>query len=68
MGFAPTPGRVQVLDLASGPGVRVDRGIAAGDVIPPDFDSMVAKVIAYGRTRARGDRPAASARCASRPR
>ena len=51
MGFSPTPGRVQVLDLASGPGVRVDRGIAAGDVIPPDFDSMVAKVIAYGRTR-----------------
>src|SRR6478735_4532720 len=51
MGFAPTPGRVQVLDLASGPGVRVDRGISAGDVIPPDFDSMVAKVIAYGRTR-----------------
>ena len=51
MGFAPTPGRVQVLDLASGPGIRVDRGIAAGDVIPPDFDSMVAKVIAYGRTR-----------------
>ena len=31
--------------------MRVDRGIAAGDVIPPDFDSMVAKVIAYGRTR-----------------
>src|SRR4029079_18552316 len=51
MGFAPTPGRVQVLDLASGPGVRLHRGIAAGDVIPPDFDSMVAKVIAYGRTR-----------------
>src|SRR3954470_7037233 len=51
LGFAPTPGLVQVLDLASGPGVRVDRGIAAGDVIPPDFDSMVAKVIAYGRTR-----------------
>jgi len=51
LGFAPTPGRVQVLDLASGPGVRVDRGIATGDVIPPDFDSMVAKVIAYGRTR-----------------
>ena len=51
MGFSPTPGRVQVLDLASGPGVRIDRGISAGDVIPPDFDSMVAKVIAYGRTR-----------------
>src|SRR4051794_3977532 len=52
MGFAPTPGRVQLLDLASGPGIRVDRGIATGDVIPPDFDSMVAKVIAHGRTRA----------------
>jgi len=51
-GFAPTPGRVQVLDLAGGAGVRVDRGIAAGDVIPSDFDSMVAKVIAHGRTRA----------------
>ena len=51
MGFAPTPGLVQVLDLASGPGIRVDRGISGGDVIPPDFDSMVAKVIAYGRTR-----------------
>ncbi len=51
MGFAPTPGRVQMLDLASGPGIRVDRGIATGDVIPPDFDSMVAKVIAHGRTR-----------------
>ncbi len=51
MGFAPTPGRVQLLDLSSGPGIRVDRGIATGDVIPPDFDSMVAKVIAHGRTR-----------------
>ncbi len=51
-GFAPTPGRVQLLDLSSGPGIRVDRGIATGDVIPPDFDSMVAKVIAHGRTRA----------------
>ncbi len=51
MGFAPTPGRVQLLDLASGPGIRVDRGIATGDVIPPDFDSMVAKVIAHGRDR-----------------
>jgi acetyl/propionyl-CoA carboxylase alpha subunit/acetyl-CoA carboxylase carboxyltransferase component len=51
LGFAPTPGRVQMLDLSSGPGIRVDRGIATGDVIPPDFDSMVAKVIAHGRDR-----------------
>jgi acetyl/propionyl-CoA carboxylase alpha subunit/acetyl-CoA carboxylase carboxyltransferase component len=51
LGFEPTPGDVQRLDLPTGPGVRVDRGIAAGDTIPPEFDSMVAKVIASGRDR-----------------
>ncbi|MEO5654240.1 MAG: biotin carboxylase N-terminal domain-containing protein, partial [Marmoricola sp.] len=49
--FAPSPGRIAVLDLPSGPGIRVDTGVAQGDTIPPDFDSMIAKVIAYGRTR-----------------
>ena len=49
--FAPSPGRIAVLDLPSGPGIRVDTGVAEGDTIPPDFDSMIAKVIAYGRTR-----------------
>ncbi|GAB3991520.1 biotin carboxylase N-terminal domain-containing protein [Nocardioides marmoraquaticus] len=49
--FAPAPGRIEHLDLPSGPGVRVDTGVAEGDTIPPDFDSMIAKVIAYGRTR-----------------
>ena len=39
------------LDLPSGPGIRVDTGVAEGDTIPPDFDSMIAKIIAYGRTR-----------------
>ena len=34
-----------------GPGIRVDTGVAEGDTIPPDFDSMIAKIIAYGRTR-----------------
>ena len=49
--------------LPAGPGIRVDTGIAVGDVIPPDYDSMVAKVIAWGR-----DRPEALARlrCALR--
>ncbi|MCY7366468.1 MAG: ATP-grasp domain-containing protein, partial [Frankiaceae bacterium] len=61
--FAPAPGTVELLHLPTGPGVRVDTGISVGDVIPPDYDSMVAKVIAWGR-----DRPEALARlrCALR--
>ena len=51
LGFAPAPGRVAMLRLPTGPGVRVDAGVAEGDVIPPDFDSMIAKVIAWGRDR-----------------
>ena len=50
-GFAPAPGVIEHLALPSGPGVRVDTGVAAGDVIPPQFDSMIAKVIAWGRDR-----------------
>jgi acetyl/propionyl-CoA carboxylase alpha subunit/acetyl-CoA carboxylase carboxyltransferase component len=49
--FAPSPGRIVLLDLPSGPGVRVDTGVSQGDLIPADFDSMIAKVIAYGPTR-----------------
>ena len=40
-----------MLSLPSGPGVRVDTGVSQGDLIPADFDSMIAKVIAYGRNR-----------------
>ena len=49
--FAPSPGRILLLNLPSGPGIRVDTGVGPGDLIPADFDSMIAKVIAYGRTR-----------------
>ena len=49
--FAPSPGRISRLDLPSGPGIRVDTGVAEGDQIPADFDSMIAKIIAYGRDR-----------------
>src|SRR5215831_4392578 len=49
--FAPAPGRIEHLALPAGPGIRVDTGVAAGDVIPPQFDSMIAKVIAWGRDR-----------------
>ncbi|MEV6282815.1 carboxyl transferase domain-containing protein [Kribbella sp. NPDC051770] len=49
--FAPSPGRIARLRLPSGPGVRVDTGVSEGDSIPADFDSMIAKIIGYGRTR-----------------
>ncbi|HEY3006183.1 MAG TPA: biotin carboxylase N-terminal domain-containing protein, partial [Kribbellaceae bacterium] len=49
--FAPAPGRIARLRLPGGPGVRVDTGVGEGDTIPADFDSMIAKIIAYGRTR-----------------
>jgi acetyl-CoA/propionyl-CoA carboxylase biotin carboxyl carrier protein len=50
--FLPAPGTVSTLVLPTGPGVRVDTGIAAGDVIGGNFDSLLAKVIVTGRTRA----------------
>jgi acetyl/propionyl-CoA carboxylase alpha subunit/acetyl-CoA carboxylase carboxyltransferase component len=49
--FAAAPGRIKMLDLPAGPGIRVDTGVSEGDVIPADFDSMIAKIIASGRTR-----------------
>ena len=50
--FAPAPGRIERLSFGSGPGIRIDTGVSEGDEIPADFDSMIAKVIAHGRTRA----------------
>jgi len=49
--FAPSPGRIARLVLPAGPGIRVDTGVSEGDSIPAAFDSMIAKIIAYGRTR-----------------
>ncbi len=51
LGFAPAPGRIELLRLPSGPGLRVDTGVAEGDAIPAEFDSMIAKLIAWGRDR-----------------
>src|SRR4051812_2132737 len=50
-GFAPAPGRITLLRLPTGPGIRVDSGVAEGDSVPPQFDSMIAKIIAHGDTR-----------------
>ena len=50
-GFAPAPGTIELLKLPSGPGIRVDTGVSEGDVIPPEYDSMIAKIIGWGRDR-----------------
>ncbi|HKE63761.1 MAG TPA: biotin carboxylase N-terminal domain-containing protein [Micromonosporaceae bacterium] len=50
--FLPAPGVVTELRVPSGPGVRVDTGIEAGSVIGGNFDSLLAKVIVTGETRA----------------
>ncbi|MCC5949717.1 MAG: ATP-grasp domain-containing protein [Nitriliruptoraceae bacterium] len=50
-GFSPASGRIEMLTLPVGPGVRVDTGVAEGDRIPPEYDSMIAKIMAFGRDR-----------------
>ncbi|GAA2525322.1 ATP-binding protein [Winogradskya humida] len=50
--FAPSPGHISRLILPTGPGIRVDTGVGEGDTIPAEFDSMIAKIIAFGRDRA----------------
>ena len=49
--FAPSPGKVTYYHAAGGMHVRVDSGLYAGYSIPPYYDSMIAKLIVYGRTR-----------------
>jgi len=49
--FRPSPGKITVLHIPGGHGVRVDSHIYAGYVIPPYYDSMVAKIITIAQTR-----------------
>ena len=51
-GFLPAPGPVDVFEPPGGPGVRVDSGVHAGAVVPGSFDSLMAKLIVTGATRA----------------
>ena len=50
-GFLPSTGRLHVLDLAEGPGIRIDTGVREDDAVTPFYDPMIAKVIAHGTTR-----------------
>jgi acetyl-CoA carboxylase biotin carboxylase subunit len=49
--FTPSPGRITALNLPGGVGIRVDTGAYHDGVIPPYYDSLVAKLIAHGATR-----------------
>lgn len=50
--FRPSPGRIDAIFPPGGPGVRWDSHVQAGYVVPPNYDSMIGKLLAYGKTRA----------------
>jgi len=50
--FVPSPGRITTFRVPGGPGIRVDTAAYADAVIPPYYDSLVAKLISHGRDRA----------------
>jgi acetyl-CoA carboxylase biotin carboxylase subunit len=49
--FVPSPGRITAWHPPGGPGIRVDSHVYANYFVPPNYDSMIGKVIAYGDTR-----------------
>jgi len=49
--FTPSPGRITAWHTPGGPGVRVDSHTYAGYFVPPNYDSMIGKLICYGDTR-----------------
>ena len=50
-GFRPSPGKITSFHLPGGPGVRVDTHVYADYLIPPFYDSLIAKVITHGKSR-----------------
>jgi acetyl-CoA carboxylase biotin carboxylase subunit len=50
--FSPSPGRITLWKPPSGAGIRVDSGVAGGSMVPPFYDSMIAKLIVRGSSRA----------------
>ncbi len=51
LGFMPAPGLIRGLRPASGPGIRDDGGVSAGYTVPVFYDSMIAKLVAWGASR-----------------
>ncbi len=49
--FIPNPGRISAFHVPGGPGIRVDTHVYSGYEVPPYYDSMIAKLIAFGHTR-----------------
>ncbi|HEY8394396.1 MAG TPA: acetyl-CoA carboxylase biotin carboxylase subunit, partial [Thermaerobacter sp.] len=49
--FLPSPGTITAWEEPGGPGIRVDSGVRSGSVVQPYYDSLVAKLIAWGRDR-----------------
>ena len=49
--FMPCPGKIEGINLPGGNGIRVDTAIYSGYTIPPNYDSMIAKIISFGTTR-----------------
>jgi acetyl-CoA carboxylase biotin carboxylase subunit len=49
--FVPSPGRITNWHTPGGPGVRIDSHVFSGYVVPPHYDSLIAKLVTYGDTR-----------------
>ncbi|CAG9272446.1 biotin carboxylase [Paraburkholderia unamae] len=49
--FTPSPGKVESWIAPGGPGIRVESHLYSGYTIPPNYDSLIAKLLAYGKTR-----------------
>jgi len=49
--FMPSPGKISVYHAPGGPGIRIDSHIYSGYTVPPNYDSLIGKLISYGDTR-----------------
>ena len=49
--FTPSPGKISLFHAPGGPGIRVDSHLYSGYTVPPNYDSLIAKLIAFGDTR-----------------